>query len=109
MTANTPKLPRWKRLLFFAGVVGLPITGWAIGERNIWLAVVAGVFKALAVFDEFHHEALSELPQGASHYKLPGYALSRMWNTIRMLPPNTACPLRPFTNALGVVWRVVGQ
>jgi hypothetical protein len=54
MATNVPKLKRWRRLLFLAGVlVGLPLTGWAIGERNIWVAAIGGVLSSLAVLISF--------------------------------------------------------
>ena len=52
--STTQKLPRWKRLLFFAAVlIGLPITGWAIGEHRYAIAAVAGVASIFAVVTSF--------------------------------------------------------
>ncbi len=51
---TTQKLPRWRRLLFFAAVlVGFPVTGWAIGERSYLLAVIAGIVSVAGVVFSF--------------------------------------------------------
>ena len=53
-TAQRQRSPRWKRPLFFAAVlVGLPVTGWAIGERHHLLAVAAGVASVAGVLFSF--------------------------------------------------------
>jgi len=52
--SSAPRLPHWKRYLFYVAVlVGLPITGWAIGEHRYLLAAVSGVATVLAVFTSF--------------------------------------------------------
>ncbi len=51
---TTPKGPRWRRLLFYAAVlVGLPVTGWAIGESSHLLAAVAGVASVTGLMCSF--------------------------------------------------------
>lgn len=50
----TNKIPRWKSLLYYAALlVGLPITGWAIGEHRYVLAAVAGGSSVLALLSSF--------------------------------------------------------
>lgn len=42
--STTPPLPKWKRYLFYAAVlIGLPVTGLAIGEHGYLLAAGFGL------------------------------------------------------------------
>ena len=52
--STEPKLPPWKRFLFFAAVlIGFPVTAWAIREPSYLLAAGFGTVSLVALFASF--------------------------------------------------------